>query len=351
LVVVEEIAAEISQIPGFDDRFQDRLALVAPCVHPNLIRLQPGGFTHHGRYYVMREHVEGHTLQHWMQNAELDPARVHQIILSLAGALEEFHRHGLVHSAMNAAQIWMDRDDVVKLEICPVSSFLEPEELLRLLGLEVVNAMPPEFTAGAIPTPQSDIYALATLYYELLTGTAPRGVITRLSSSLKVDIRVSSVILKALSQNPEERQTSMAEFCAPLLGNTAINTHVTQEGQSIAQGTSNGRVSKLFIAAAILLSIGSSVGSFFAWQAYQQKKKQSVPVTVTNEVKPTEDVDVPSAAILPRLGWVGIEGDANHALMELVLMNSEEIKSLCTPQSALNAETPGLPPVLTQYFF
>jgi serine/threonine protein kinase len=346
LVLVEQIAAQISTIVGFDDRFHDRLELLETCVHPSLTQLEPGGYTCGGRYYLIKENVEGQTLRQWMQGGEITPAKAQHIILSVASALDVMHRQGAVHGAVNADQVWIDRNDAVKLELCPASTFLEPGELVNLLGLDVVHTMPPEFTSGEPPRPQSDLFQLAALYYELLSGDAPRGVITRLTSSLQIDIRVSSIILKALSPNPEERQASIEEFCAPLLGHTPVGATM---GAPIPQAPRPA--SKLLIVVTIVIGLAASVGTFFGWKWYQKRKQQSVPVAVVEEEQPVMPVTAPSGIVTPRCGWVGIQGDANQAVMEFELLNVDELQHLLKPIADPDHESVFTPPQLTRYRF
>lgn len=340
-VVVKEVHPEVCSLPGFEERFHDRIAASGAVGHPGLLRLLGYGRTDIGGLYLIREYVDGFPLRAWMDTTAMDHVGALHIVTTLAPAIETWHRHGRAHGAVNAASVWIGTDSAIRLEVFPVSALLEPAQLVQLLGLEVVNTMPPEFTSGSPATPQSDLYALAALYYELLTGTVPRGAINRISASAKVDFRVSQVILKALAQDPSQRQASISEFCQPLLGLAAASPppQMAAPRGSAAYSRPQTGVIKPLLATLCLAGVAAGLGGYLWTRSHGRKTAAPEPVatsgTQTPPAKepiaanpPPAEPKVPGVAVAPQLRLAGIDGGSDHVELEFVLLNPAQVRPL-----------------------
>jgi serine/threonine protein kinase len=310
-VVVKEIPLWIAMGSGFSERLEERFFSMSAVSHPNLLRMTGMGRTEEGGCYLIREFVDGRSLQDWLKETKVDHASAINIIITLANALETIHACGRVYGALCASSVWISKDGDVWLVPFLLSSLLEPTQLVQLFGLGVIHHMPPEFTSCGVLTVQSDVYSLAALYYELLTGERPQGAIGKNSLPARIDFRERQALFKALSTNPEQRQSSMADFVAPLVAvanRSATMPKPTEDKVARIQSTQNRPTWVIAsIAFLVLLSIGIAV---FLWQ--RGRKSSELP-TATNvhseqtakattgsqEKKDTPSVESPVAEVSP----------------------------------------------------
>lgn len=352
-VVVKEIRPEVCRLPGFEERFQERLAQVAAVEHPHILRLVGHGRTEDGAYYVIREYVDGFPLRVWMQTSGIDHSSVINVVFTLAGAIEVWHQKGCAHGSVRASNVWIGHDHAVKLEVFPVSSLLEPAQLVHLLGLEVVNAMPPEFTTGGAASVRSDIHALAALYYELLTGGAARDVLGRIATAREVDIRIRPVLAKALSPCPTQRQASMAEFCKPLLNIVAAGSlPLAPAATGRPEIKSYASMTIPLVAILCLLWVAAGVG-WYVWRQADERAEAARAQMASSGARPrSEDgakgkteagvigPERPAATGSPRVNGHGGDGSAEDTGMPSDLDNPEEIRE----ETIVSHPVPGAPP-------
>lgn len=217
VVVAKEIRPEICGVAGFAEAFEERISRLVDMQHPNLLPLIAHGKTAEGGIFVIREREEGVTLREWMQRGEpVDAATAALIVTSVASALEAFHERDVVYGSLSPSRVWIGDDYEIQLEVFPVATLLEPDHLVRLMGLKEISAFPPEMLSGGVASVQGDIFSLGALHFELLTGVPPHGAITRMPPVTGLDVRVGHAILKALSAEPSQRQASTAAYLAPL---------------------------------------------------------------------------------------------------------------------------------------
>src|ERR1700692_4008565 len=143
---------------------------------------RPLALTHHeGRTMLILTDPGGVPLDRILEQREGQPielTRFLRIALSVARALGEVPRHGLIHKDLRPANILVDDADAVRLTGFGIASRL-PRERQAPLTLQVIAGtlpyMAPEQTGrmNRSVDSRSDLYALGITYYEILTGTLP----------------------------------------------------------------------------------------------------------------------------------------------------------------------------------
>jgi eukaryotic-like serine/threonine-protein kinase len=141
--------------------------------------------------------------------------------IEICGALNVLHEAGLVHGDISSKTVWASNDNRIRVTL---SGLWETFSQSRTAGAVVLGNMAPylapEITHGEMPSPQSDIYALGVLMYELLIGRQPFAGETPMSVAVKhatqpleplrnanpnVPMVLDEVVQKMLSKQPSER--------------------------------------------------------------------------------------------------------------------------------------------------
>jgi serine/threonine-protein kinase len=178
-----------------------------------------------GDLFIVMELVEGATLaQRIAAEAPMPEVEVVRVGAELLAALEFAHAADLVHRDVKPANVLFDRSNRVKLTDFGIAKRLdEIETSLTREGTFVgtPNYVAPEQTAGQPPTPAVDIHAVGTVLYEMLSGARPPagGLAPPDVRVVRPDVSTTTAhaITRALSPDPQDRQSSAAEMRAGLL--------------------------------------------------------------------------------------------------------------------------------------
>jgi class 3 adenylate cyclase/predicted Ser/Thr protein kinase len=216
------------------ERFYREARAAALLHHPNICPVFDVGAVGDIPYLTMA-YIDGQPLQEWAALPRPAAERV-ALVRTLALALEEAHRKGVIHRDLKPSNILIDRrgEPVVMDFGLARRLHLPGEERLTTPGLLMGTPayMPPEHVLGQTesPGPAGDVYALGVILYELLTGRCPYlGPVTAVLAQVLSDmplppsqvrpelgVRYDAVCLRALAKKPEERFASMADLAEAL---------------------------------------------------------------------------------------------------------------------------------------
>jgi len=183
--------------------------------------------------YVVTEYVEGQSLRQWMyDNRKPDLQTVRGIIEQIVKGLRALHRKEMVHCDLRPENVMIDRNGTVKIidfGSVRVAGLAELADATDSPVLGTVQYTAPEWMAGEAPTWRSDMFSLAVIAYEMLTGQLPYGAeaarvrtpsqqhalryrSARSSASSIVPDWIDGALRKALHPDPLKRHDAMSEL-------------------------------------------------------------------------------------------------------------------------------------------
>jgi serine/threonine protein kinase len=167
------ITSEAGDEPSFRERFRREGQLQAAIDHPHIVTVYEAGESEHGLFLAMRV-VRGPTLKDLILSGQLDPGRAVRLLTQVAEALDAAHDVGLIHRDVKPQNILVGAHDHAYLADfgltkAPGGSGLTEEG--QFLG--TIDYVSPEQARGGDATHCSDIYALAGVLCECLTGEVP----------------------------------------------------------------------------------------------------------------------------------------------------------------------------------
>src|SRR4051812_37365734 len=215
-------------------RFQREAKVGASLNHPNIVSVYDTVTDDEGVLIVM-EYVPGHTLRDEIARGPIDPVRAIEILCAVASALDHAHQHGVVHRDVKPANVLIDdRAGQVKLADLGIATAAEHSRITHsgaVLG--TASYMAPERLEGGAADKGVDIYALAAVAFEMLSGrkavdgSSPLEIARRVATAPPLDLRetvgdapegAAEALKRGLAKRPEERQGSAGELVRELSG-------------------------------------------------------------------------------------------------------------------------------------
>jgi WD40 repeat protein/serine/threonine protein kinase/DNA-binding XRE family transcriptional regulator len=175
-VAVKIILPAYANHPDFIRRFETEAQLVARLEHPHIVPLydywrEPGV-----AYLVMRL-LRGGNVQALMQNGPLPLETAYHLLEQICPALHAAHRIGVIHRDLKPANVLLDEDNNAYLADFGIAKNLGNPNLETHTQMDVVMGSPqymsPEQIRSLSVKPQTDIYCLGVMLYEMLTGSLP----------------------------------------------------------------------------------------------------------------------------------------------------------------------------------
>jgi serine/threonine protein kinase len=208
------------------DSFLAEARRVARLKHDGIVPVHDVG-VEDGICFIVSEFLEGGSLADCLVRGKPNTADATRWIGEVADALQYAHSQGIVHLDVKPANILIDHHRRAKLADFGIAkSAMKTGEFAPSLG--TLRYMSPEQLRCQTTDHRSDIYSLAVVLYELLTGTIPysssepnvvrREIIGGRQVSWPKDVPsvVRKACEKALTRNPHQRHASAAEFAAEI---------------------------------------------------------------------------------------------------------------------------------------
>src|SRR5713226_1427581 len=184
LLIGDEVAVKILHSeqgdPRAAERFRREAQAAARLKHANAVNLYDFGVTDDGLQYLVMELVEGESLRQMIkQRGPLTPSASAEIISQVCAALDEAHRHSIIHRDIKPDNIIVNvsatglRVKVLDFGIAKLRDDVAGNLTQTGSILGTPHYMSPEQCLGEELDSRADIYSLGVVLYEMLTGTVP----------------------------------------------------------------------------------------------------------------------------------------------------------------------------------
>src|SRR5664279_5111730 len=199
--------------------------------HPNIVHVLDGGETESGAVFLVMERLVGRTLAEKLAGERLSWRHAAELSVQLCDALVASHARGIVHRDLKPGNIMIvdepTRGELVKVLDFGIAKALVHEtsrnSQLTQAGMIIgtPHYMAPEAIEGELD-PRSDLYALGSILYEMLSGAAPFAhanldavlwhQLRELPPALQVEMphALAALVYALLAKNPEHRPHSAA---------------------------------------------------------------------------------------------------------------------------------------------
>jgi serine/threonine protein kinase len=235
-VAVKILWPYFSSNASAEERFHQEAKAASRLTHPGLVLVHDYGLTECGAPYLVMQFAEGESLACVLEReGRLDVARMIDIFLQICEALSYAHANQVIHRDVKPGNIIINRCtgtekiQIVDFGIAKLLSVNEQDPAVTLSG-EIIGSpyyMSPEQCMGDEVDHRSDIYSVACVMYETLTGEPPfcgkhtmhtmykqvnEPVNFALCKELKVPLRLQRIIERAMAKKPQERYASIDDL-------------------------------------------------------------------------------------------------------------------------------------------
>src|SRR5574341_430563 len=152
--------------------FEQQARLLASLSHPSILPLYDFGQSGKMRYLVS-PYVAGGSLRDWLEAAPLSHADILRVTAEIVSALEYLHSRNVVHRDLKPSNIFLDFDRHAYLADFGLARVISATTVALHTGRGTLPYAPPEQHSLAELTPQSDIYSLGVMLYEMFTRHLP----------------------------------------------------------------------------------------------------------------------------------------------------------------------------------
>jgi len=207
-------------------------------IDPRVVRIYDCGDAD-GFFYVAMEYIDGQDLSELLRRGPLPPVVAADVALAVAQTLEHAHSlhveiggkqfHGIVHGDIKPKNIRVDsRDQVRVLDFGIAKALSQSRRLTRNEFGSVPYGSPERLESGQV-NEASDLWSLAVMLYEMVTGLQPYHADSteRLERMIRSHVAappppepcpemLRHIVVRAMSPNPDDRYQTAAEFAAEL---------------------------------------------------------------------------------------------------------------------------------------
>ncbi len=335
-VAVKLIHPRLAEDPGFAQALAEEARRVAGLSVRGIACLLDTG-EQDGVIYLVREYAPGSSLRDRLDTAgPATPAEAVRIGVAALGALAEAHDRGVLHLALDLDDVIVGDGDRVCLVDFGIGAAVEssrPGEATTLLGDE---HLAPEQAAGAEPDARTDVYAMASLLFELLTGEPARGRTFPRTVRPDVPRALDRVLARALDPDPERRFPDARAFAGALARSVETET---------VDASDEGRATSLFTWIGVPLVVAGIAIASIALGLWMGKLEVGGPLGIRAAPDEPAAVEIPPVLIRPAsVGVIDPFGDGYELSSNAGLADDGDLQTAWRSENYFDGELgkPGL---------
>jgi eukaryotic-like serine/threonine-protein kinase len=293
-IILKVLNTEKIYDPSFVERFKREAKILAKLDHPNIIKVLDFGLSKEF-FYISFEYIEGESLREVFKTKTLTYEQKEHIMIQLLKGLDYAHKNQIIHRDIKPENIFIDKNLNVKLGDFGLALSAEDNFVTNPYAIVgTPSYMSPEQVRGAKLTPQSDLFSVGVVLFELFTGRNPflkENVSLTLNeinsfeeNTLKDKIiesqAVNSILIKLLKKNMTQRYNSAEEVLEEL------NVMVDQPSIVVSRVDREGRQSKL---AWMLILVIVLVVAGIIFYPKEKNQTQNEPIVNQNQNTPAQN--------------------------------------------------------------
>lgn len=245
-VLMRELLDSDETLP---ERFQREARAVAQLDHPNIVNIYQTG-EQDGYMFIAMRLIEGSDLADEITRLRrlgqmMDPRRAVAILEQVAEALDYAHARGIIHRDFKPSNVLLDAQDRAYLTDFGLALWQSKDKTMGTAFGTPRYIAPEQALASETAVPQSDIYAMAVVLYEILTGdmlfradTPMQIALSHISEpppsprliNSSIPEGVERELLRALAKDAKQRPQTAGEFIANIKNAYAVaDATVTQQ--------------------------------------------------------------------------------------------------------------------------
>jgi serine/threonine-protein kinase len=239
-VAIKVMSDAIAQDKDLRERFLREAQAAGSLQHPNVVTIYDFGEID-GHLYIAMEYVEGEDLEDLLRSTIPLPLEARlELVIGVLQGLAFAHRRGVVHRDIKPANIRVDQDGKARIMDFGVAHLASSDMTRTGTMLGTPSYMAPEQIIGGPVSPETDIFSVGAVLYELLTNIRPfKGdtlqtlmyqilsttppPLSQVAPTLPAEL--NRIVSRALQKDPKERYPNALEMANDLMMVKTSNAH------------------------------------------------------------------------------------------------------------------------------
>ncbi|HZZ85006.1 MAG TPA: serine/threonine-protein kinase [Anaeromyxobacteraceae bacterium] len=275
----------------FYERFRREDEIGQRLRHPNVVEVLATG--EKSRMYMVMEYVEGRSLRALLGKHPLPIEQALDLARQICAALAYLHAEGVLHRDIKPENVLVTPEGRVKLLDFGIAVFASARRLTwgaLSSAMGTPDYMAPEQIRGRRGDPRTDVYAVGTMLYEMLTGHLPyespnpRALLRAKTDDEPrppswyvpgFDPSLEAILLRAIARNPRDRYPSAAELLRDLENPSAVPPRDPSTGLDAGRGPHLPR--RVLVPVVVAIALAALASLVWLSSRYQAPTDRSTP--------------------------------------------------------------------------